>query len=345
MKNVMRKRQLWGVMFALLLGIAGTTAYYHGRAAPPLAVYRQSRILLDTVIDVQVISADARQARDAIAAAYAEIQRIEDAFSRYRDASQIARINKNAGIAPTPVDEEARGLLRRAKNYGVLTDGLFDVTIGALVDLWGIQTEHERVPPPEEIRRALRRVDFRKLDASDARGVWLTQPQMSADVGGIAKGYAIDRALGVLTARHARHALINAGGDIRAIGTRLDGAAWRIGVKHPRHEGIVGLVELKDGAIVTSGDYERFFVKDGARYHHIFDPRTGMPAQGCQSVTILAPTAEQADALSTSVFIMGPEAGLKFIAAQRGVEAMIIGADGTFAFSPGFALLPENAFD
>jgi thiamine biosynthesis lipoprotein len=171
---------------------------------------------------------------------------------------------------------------------------------------------------------------------------------MSLDLGGIAKGYSIDRALHVLQQSGIQQALVNAGGDIRCLGTKPDGSPWRIGIQHPRRPGVLGVVELQNAAITTSGDYERFFVRDDAstheevRYHHLLDPQTGMPARGCQSVTILTKTAEAADVYSTAVFIMGPEQGLAFIEEDPDLEGMIVRADGGIVTSSGFRYTPVH---
>lgn len=328
------------ILLSLFL-LLGMGRYYYLHAQPRSETFAQSRLLLDTVVDIQVLSSDEQRANQAIAAAYAEMQRIEELFSRYQEGSQIFSLNKNAGIESVAVSSEVRDMLQRAKEYGLLTDGLFNVTIGALVDLWGIGTEHERVPSENEIRQTLPRINLAALELDQTQNVSITQPGVSVDLGGIGKGYAIDRAWQTLKDQGIEKALINAGGNIRCLGTRADGKPWRIGIRHPRQEGILGVIEVTEKAVATSGDYERYFVKDGIRYHHILDPRTGKPAQGCQSVTILAPTAEMADALSTSVFLMGVDAGMRFIETQEGVDAMIVGNDGKAVFSSGFSLQPN----
>jgi thiamine biosynthesis lipoprotein len=167
-------------------------------------------------------------------------------------------------------------------------------------------------------------------------------PGMVIDLGGIAKGYAIDRGIEVLRERGVTMALMNAGGDLRCLGTKADGTPWRIGVQNPREKtSIVGVIKVSDGAVATSGDYERYFLQDGVRYHHLLDPATGMPARACQSVTIVAQTAEMADVMATAVFVMGPERGLAFIRDHPDIEGMIIRADGEMLFSEGFVFQPN----
>ena len=324
----------------ILAGIfLGGVAIYRLRTVPKL--YRQSRFLLDTVVDLMVVSPSERHAHEAMEAAYAEMSRIEALLTRYDDDSQIARINKRAGSEMVLVDREVQEILQRSLHYAVRTDGLFDITIGALIDLWGIGTDREHVPDSEELQRTLQYVDYTYLEIPEDGGVRLRFPEVTLDLGGIAKGYSIDRAIEILRSYTITSALLNAGGDIRGFGTKIDGTAWRIGVRHPRDSGILGVVELQDRAIATSGDYERYFISQGTRYHHIFVPHTGMPARGCQSVTILAQTAEKADVLATTVFLLGPQRGLAFIEEQTSIEGMIVNSNGKIILSSGFSFKPQ----
>ena len=173
--------------------------------------------------------------------------------------------------------------------------------------------------------RGLSEADIRRFELS----VGFMVNGMGLDLGAIAKGWAVDRAMEKMMARGIRNAIIDAGGDLRVIGARPGKDFWRIGVQHPRDPGALLMTfELKDTAIVTSGDYERFFMADGVRYHHILDPATGQPARGCQSVTVLAPTAAEADACATAAFVLGPSKGLAFLRSRPGVRGVIVGADG-----------------
>lgn len=303
--------------------------------------YRQSQILLDTVVDLIAASSDEAQAQKAISAAYAEMRRLEELLSKYRTESQIYAINQGAGQHFVPLDDEVQALIQRSLQYSVLTDGLFDITIGALVELWGIDTEHERIPADTEIQQILPSINYKHIQIEKDKGVYLRHPQTALDLGGIAKGYSIDRAIEILQIHNIESVLLNAGGDIRSIGSKPDGTPWRIGIKHPRKEGILGVVELHNAAIATSGDYERYFTHEGTRYHHLLDPRTGRPVRQCQSATILAQTAEIADVLATAVFIMGPIQGLAFIEEQADIEGMIVRADGEILLSSGFSFQPK----
>jgi thiamine biosynthesis lipoprotein len=183
------------------------------------------------------------------------------------------------------------------------------------------------VPEPVEIEAAAALVDYSLMENDYAAGkVFLPSSGMALDLGGIAKGYIVDRGLELLARSGIGHALLNAGGDIGILGPKPDGSPWRIGVKHPRRDDeLIAVISwLKKGAVVTSGDYERFFEEDGERYHHILDPRTGYPARNLLSATVVAPTAIEADALSTALFVMGPQRGLELVESLPGVEAILV---------------------
>jgi thiamine biosynthesis lipoprotein len=309
-------------------------------------MFSQSQFLLDTVIDITVVSRSQKKAMTAIDAAYAEIERIEALLSKYKPESQISSVNQHAGAEQAvTVDVEVVDIVQRSLIYTERTHGMFNMALGAVIDLWDIGSDHERVPEQAELQQALNLIDPRYVEIGE-QNLRLGKTGMSLDLGGIAKGYSIDQALQLLQQHGIQHALINAGGDIRCLGAKPDGSPWRIGIQHPRENRILGVVELRDAAITTSGDYERFFVRDDAstheevRYHHLFDPQSGMPARGCQSVTILTNTAEAADVYSTAVFIMGPEQGLAFIEGHPELEGMIVQADGEILTSSGFTYTP-----
>ena len=324
-----RCRIHWLLMFGMLIPGASCRLFQP-------RMFSQSRFLLDTLIDITVVSDSQRDAAAATEAAYREIERIEALLSKYQPESLISAVNRQAGdVQAVHVDPETTAILQRALQYSRHTDGAFNITIGPIIHLWGIGTDDERVPETSEIQQALQFIDVAKVDIS-AQGVRLRDVGMSIDLGAIAKGYSIDRAIATLRQHGIQQALVNAGGDIRCLGVKPDGTPWRIGIQHPRDDGIIGVVELQDAAITTSGDYERMFVEDGIRYHHLFDPQSGRPARGCQSVTILTTSAEAADVYSTAVFIMGPERGLAFIERSPELEGMIIDAEGKIFTSSGF---------
>jgi thiamine biosynthesis lipoprotein len=253
------------------------------------------------------------------------MQELEAKTSIHIDTSEIARITQKAGEDEVQVSEETIRLLKQSVEVSQKTDGLFDVTIGPVKDLWGFSETSPRVPAPSEIRLLLSRVNYRDILFDDG-AVKLRSPGMEIDLGGIAKGYIIDRAVASLKEVGLRSGIVEAGGDLRIWGRHPHRDVWKIGIKHPRKEGndLIGVIQTKAISIATSGDYERYFMQDGKRYHHLIDPRTGYPATGCVSVTILTENAILADAYATAVFIMGPEQGMKFIERTDGMEGVII---------------------
>lgn len=265
--------------------------------------------------------------RRAFGEAFREFDRLERLMSVWREESDISRVNRAAGDQPVPVSSEVREVLAVARQISDWTGGKFDVTFGALSDLWKFdQDQDDSVPDPDEVQRRLPLIDYRALLIDDQAGTaFLSRAGMRAHLGGIGKGYAIDRAVRVLRDRGLADFMIQAGGDLYVAGRRGD-RPWRLGINDPRGPGgrSFASVELTDSTFSTSGDYERFFIKDGRRYHHILDSDTGEPARGCRSVTIAAPRAVVADGLSTGVFAMGPDAGMALIERLPDVEGVIV---------------------
>jgi len=284
---------------------------------------------MGTVVEITVAHRSEELARAAIREAMGEFQRVDDLMSSYKPGSVISRVNQAGSSVKVPVGEDVFYLLKDAAAMSAASEGAFDPTIWPVYQLWGFD-QGGKVPITETIANALPLVGYHNLlFDNSALSVGFTINLMGLDLGAIAKGWAVDRAMEKLLSRGIRSAIIDAGGDLRVIGARPGKRFWRIGVRHPRDPGVlIFTFELKDTAIVTSGYYERFFVENGIRYHHILDPATGQPARGCQSVTVLAPTATEADACATAAFVLGPAKGLAFLRARPGVRGVIIGADG-----------------
>lgn len=293
---------------------------------------RQSRLLLGTVVEIAALGPDPALLETAINAAFAEIARIEALMTPHQPQSDVSRLS--AAAATATVSAETAEVIQIGQQVAAASGGALDLTLGQLKALWAIETESPRVPGAEELAAALQGTGPAALQL-DGLQVRKARPQLAVDLGAVAKGYAVDRAVAKLRAAGISRASVNAGGDIYLLGDR-DGRPWRIGIQHPRNEQQVAATLLvADQAVVTSGDYERFFEQDGVRYHHIFDPRSGLPARLCQSATVVAPTAALADALSTAVFVLGPEKGLALVAQFPGAMAMVIAADGQISTSPG----------
>ena len=266
-------------------------------------------------------------------AAFDEMKRIEKLMNVHDPESEISRVNKLADKPPVKVSKEIFMVLKEALEYSRLTSGTFDVSIRPLSRLWGEKGKLKEVPEAREIEKKLPLVNYKNIILNERnQTIEFERKRMAIDLGGVAKGYAVDQAIEVLKKRGIEAALINAGGDIRVMGKR----AWKVGLQHPRKGNeVLAVIRLKDQAIATSGDYQRYFIKEGKRYHHIINPETGYPAIECMSVTIIASQAIQADILATSIFILGSEKGMELIESLEGVEGIIIDAQGEILFSSG----------
>lgn len=260
------------------------------------------------------------------------------------DETEVLRINRNAGIAPSAVSDDTLHVIREGLRYGELTEGAFDITVAPLIRLWGFGSEAMRVPAPAEIEAVLAAVDYSRVEIrtgeDDDDLVYLPLPEMGIDVGGIAKGYAADEAARVLREAGVRNAILDFGGDIVTIGGRPDGSPWRIGIQHPsgQRNTFIGILSSRDESVVSSGAYERYFFEDGVRYHHIFDPATGYPSDsGLTSVTVVGEDAMKTDVLSTAIFVMGVEAGLALLDSLRGYEGILATEDMRVFVTAGIA--------
>jgi thiamine biosynthesis lipoprotein len=327
-----RGSRLWGVAAALVL-------VFPGAAASDWQV--RDAEAMGTAIRVEVWHERASEARAAIEAVLAEIDRIERLMSTYREDSELSRINRTAAEGPVPIGAELADLIARSLEFSDLTEGAFDVTYASVGHLYDYRKGVK--PSTERIEEALPAVDYRhlRLDRERLR-IEYSREGVVVNLGGIAKGYAIERAAGLLRERGIRHALVNAGGDTRFLGDRR-GRPWLVGVRHPDDpRGIVTRIPVADEAVSTSGDYERFFDLDGERYHHIINPSTGTSARDVRSVTVIGPDATTTDALSTSVFVLGPERGLALIDRLPGIEAIIVDREGRLQYSQGLQALSPS---
>ncbi|MDF2569572.1 MAG: apbE [Sporomusa sp.] len=290
---------------------------------------------MDTIIDITAYGSGNEL---AVKAAFAEFKRINDLTNRFDENTQVSKINQAAGKERVQVDPDVIAMLKLARNRSEQLDGTLDVTVGVLTELWGVGHKGEFVPSQAEIKALLPLVNYRLIEIDDkANTVFLPQTGMRIDLGAVAKGYANRKAIDVLKAKGIKSALINAGGDVRVIGTRPDGQPWRIGVQDPRDsEGIAAKLVLSEWDVLeTSGDYQRFFVKDNVRYSHIIDPRTGFQPREVASVTIVAKSGAYVDILSTAMFVLGVERGQELLKQYPGTEAIFITADGKKIITPG----------
>jgi len=284
--------------------------------------------MMGTVITQRVYGKNASEAVKEVAD---KLRQIETMMTVNAPGGDVNHLNSEAGKNSVKLSSETLYVLEKAKKYSELSGGAFDVTIGPLVKAWGVFTDNPRVPSEEEIRSLLPLVDYRaiSIDKGDSSAKLEKAGQM-VDLGGIAKGYAGDEAIKIYKKYGIKSAYVNLGGNVVAMGSKPDGTPWRIGIQNPRAPSGVymGIVTVSDKAVVTSGDYERFFEQDNKRYHHILDPKTGYPsASGLISSTIIADASVDADALSTATFVLGLEKGMKLVESLDGVEAVFITED------------------
>ncbi len=317
-------RSLFVVLCSVLLGACGSGS--PASASRHLLVERV-RVSMGSEVRLTAQVADESRALRAFEKAFDEFDRLDRLLSVWKPGSDVLRLNADAGRAPVKVSPETLEVLRTARQVSEWTGGKFDVTFGALSGLWKFDHDQDnQIPRPTDMRARLPDVDFTAVELDDAhRNVYLSRPGIRVHLGGIGKGYAVDRAAAILRADGINDFLIQAGGDLYASGTRGD-RPWRAGIRDPRGpaDRIFAAMNLGDETFSTSGDYERYFIRDGRRYHHILDPDEGLPARGCRSVTIVAKQGILADALSTGVFVLGPQAGMALIEKLPDVEGVIV---------------------
>lgn len=280
-------------------------------------LYKETQVLMGTF--VEVISAD----KEAPGIVFEEIARIEGLLSKYKESSEVFRLNKKGSL---PVSKDTLEIIEKAQKFHIITGGLFDITVGPLMDLWGFTDKNYSFPVDEDIKRTLDFIGSDKIIVNRNESmVEFKIPGMKIDLGAIAPGYAVDCAVRCLKEKGIKSCLINAGGEIYCLGDRQPRKAWRVAIQNPRKNNFSGYLELKDKAVATSGDYEQFFFKGGKRYSHIINPKTGYPCDsGVISVTVIAPDCLTADFLATAVFVLGKDKGSALAKDFKGVEIKII---------------------
>ena len=291
--------------------------------------------IMGTRITVELWADDKEKADRAIDAVLDEMRHIDDSMSTYKPTSEVSQVNAKAADGPMPISKELFDLLTTAKEYSVLTDGAFDITYASVGYMYDFP-KHIR-PDEAQIAKALPAVNYRHvlLDAKN-QTVQFSQKGVRIDLGGIAKGYSVDRGIDVLKSLGFTRAYVSAGGDSRIIGDRF-GKPWMVGIRDPRKgDGeVITRIPLVDAAISTSGDYERFFEENGVRYHHIIDPHTGHSASKVRSTTIIGPYATRTDGLSKTAFVLGPEKAMEIYNRIDDIDAIIVELDGTVIHSKG----------
>jgi len=297
------------------------------------------RAIMGTRIAVELWAEDRASADRQIESVMQEMHRVDALMSTYKPTSQVSIVNAEAARHPVRVDADLFGLLQTALEYSRLTEGAFDITYASVGYLYDFRRAIK--PSDEAIAQALPAVDYRHVVLDPAAStVRFTQPGVRIDLGGIAKGWAVDRGIEILRATGVQHAMVTAGGDTRIIGDRF-GKPWMVGIRDPRDEHkVVVRIPLEDAALSTSGDYERFFEAQGVRYHHILEPSTGKPARGVRSVTVIGPSATRTDGLSKTIFVLGIERGMRILDGLGDVDAIAIDDKGQVFYSRGLTPPP-----
>lgn len=309
-------------------------------ALPQGGWMQREQAVMGTLVTVQVWADDRTRGAAAMAAVMAEMQRIDRRYSPHRADSELSIVNATAALAPVRISDELFQLVARAQDFSRLSGGAFDITCasaGALYDY-----RQGVLPDDISLARAVQAIGWRHLQLDPMTpALHFTRPGVRIDLGGFAKGHAVDRCIALLQRHGIRHAIVSAGGDSRVLGDRR-GRPWTIAIRDPRNaDAVVALLPLQDVAVSTSGDCERFFERDGVRHHHLLDPRTGRSPSHVRSVTVVAPDGLTAEALGKSVFVLGVERGLRLVEQQIDCDAVVIDADARLHCTKGFDSLQE----
>jgi thiamine biosynthesis lipoprotein len=326
------RRPIFAIVCVLLAG-----AIFFAGPGHKKRLFKESRTSLYTLVSISVVAGSEDKARGAIAEAYRELDRLGQLLNFYADDSELSAINRNAGIKPVRGSADTLDIIRTAVYAGEQTEGGFDVTVGPIVRLWDFKKK--KVPTPELIEKAKDLVGYKHIIVDSAAStVFLDKKGMQIDLGGILKGYAADKAVDVLMQKGIDDGIVAVAGDIRVFGHQPDGKPWNIGIQNPRQTGendaLLATVHLENGGISTSGDYQRYFIEKGVRYHHLLNPLTGYPQSLCRSVTIVAPTSALTDSFATGIFILGPTKGIAVLE-KLGLDGLIVDKDGGIRMTKG----------
>lgn len=305
-----------------------------------LQVFQRTLKLMGSRFDLTVVAENQAKGDEYMDLAIAEITRIERLISSWDPNSQTSMINKNAGVSPVKVDRELFNLIERAIKISKLTQGAFDISYASMDRIWKFDGSVMEMPSEEAIKQSVAKVGYQNilLDPENDT-VFLKKEGMKIGFGAIGKGYAADMAKALLLKHGVTSGIINASGDLNAWGTQPDGKDWMVAIVNPLNKNkVFSWLPVRDQAVVTSGNYEKFIILNGERYTHIIDPRTGYPSKGLRSATIFTKNAELADALATSIFVMGVETGVDFVNQLKGVECIIVDDDNKIITSENITL-------
>jgi thiamine biosynthesis lipoprotein len=292
-------------------------------------VVKRTQVHMGTLVSITAVASSRQTAQEAASAGFQEVHRLEDLLSTWIATSELSHVNQAAGLKAIAISPDTMRVLEWAIEMARLTEGGFNILVGPAVEAWSV-LDRQQVPSEMALQAVRPLTDLKSLFLNTAQGTaYLAKTGMRVDVGGIGKGYAADMAVAAMQKAGATAGVVALSGDIKTFGRLPGGTQFSFGIQHPRREGaVLAFVDLQDEAISTAGDYERYFERDGVRYHHILDPVTLQPARDCQSVTIVARDGITADGLDTGVFVMGRERGLALIERLPGVGAIIVDRDG-----------------
>lgn len=299
-------------------------------------VVKRAQMHMGTLVSITAVAPSQEIAHTSIEAGFREIKRLEQLLSTWIQTSELSQVNAAAGKRPVAVSPETLELVLRSLEMAGLTEGGFNIAIGPAVEAWSV-TERQSIPSHMELQSLKPLVDWATIQVDRrARTLFLPKQGMRIDVGGIGKGYAADRASDKMKQAGAHAGVVALSGDIKTFGALPGMKGFPVGIRHPRQEGaLIATIDLKNEAISTAGDYERYFEQDGIRYHHILDPQTLEPARKCQSVTVIAAEGTVADGLDTGIFVLGPERGMALVEQLPDIEAVIIDDHGRMTVSSG----------
>jgi FAD:protein FMN transferase len=301
------------------------------------SVYKETRTSMYTVVTVTAVTNSPVTAKKAFDESYSELDRLASVFNFYDEKSDLSAINHNAGVVPVKVSGETLKVIEKAVEVSKMTDGAFDVTVGSLVKLWDMNKKI--VPDKETIEKTKKNIGYEYIVIDRAAStIYIKKKGVSIDLGGIIKGYAADRIVEILRKHGIKSGIAQVGGEVRTFGRRPHRKPWTVGIQNPRQtsssDEIIAAVDISDKAMSTSGDYNKYFEKDGRRYHHLIDPKTGYPSLNCGSATVMADDGITSDGFS-KLYILGPKKGIE-AAKKAGVEIIFIDCNGDIAMTDGF---------
>lgn len=321
-------------LLALLCALSVTALAQEPAAPPVVSRTRQVDRVMGSELTIEVIGPEPEALERVLDECVAEFRRLEDELTDWRP-SPLTSLNDAAGEGPRPVPPDLLGVLEVGLTWGERTGGAFDVTFAGVGRLWDFKRQPPLVPSPEAIAEGLKLVGYQKVRLDRAAGTVDLPRGMRIGLGGIAQGWAVDRAMSIILRSGIRDAIVNCSGDVKALGKK-DGHPWQIAIKHPRdRERALAVIPVSNACVVTSGDYERGFELDGVRYHHIIDCRTGYPSRGCMSATVVGPVAADCDALATALCVLGPTEGLTLVERLPRFECLLVDMDGQVHVSTG----------